>query len=229
MKVLLVCALLLQDKTAEETYKRIEDMILNAKTVSVKFRFVIDQKRTDTALRIEGPGTILLKGEDKLRITFKYPEGGDDKEYDAVAEGEKGLVRFEGKIGDWRIEKGTHRRFRAMLVRGGILGPNQPWPIPWCLVASSVGFENWKVSEVKQGPDEGKAKTLTYHLRLEKQETPIELKLWYDAESLKPLKRMYRFKAGQPFTESEGTFTETYEELILNADIPDEKFKLANK
>ncbi len=38
MNLVVALVLLLQDKTAEETFKKIEEMIFNAKAVSVQFK-----------------------------------------------------------------------------------------------------------------------------------------------------------------------------------------------
>ena len=92
------------------------------------------------------------------------------------------------------------------------------------------------VSGVTQGADEGKTKSLIYRLGDEKG-TPIEVRLWYDPDSLKPVKRMFRFKFEAEeeregfklkfkFAPTEGTYTEIYEEVVFDADISDEKFKL---
>ena len=236
MNFLVACALLLQDKTAEETFRKIEETILNSKTVSVKFQFVIDVKRAETALRIEGPGTMLLKDGQKLRLTFKYPEGSGDKEYDQRVDGEKGAREEHGKWKQFEVPfpKGMEHNSRLMLIRGGILGPTSS-SLPWFVYALAENLDKaWQVSEVKQGADDGKTKTLTYRLQFG-EETPTEVRLWYDADSFKPMKRTYRFKVESDkgslklnlfCASGEGTFTEAYEELVLNADIPDEKFKL---
>jgi hypothetical protein len=76
------------------------------------------------------------------------------------------------------------------------------------------------VSEIKAGPDDKAAKTLTYKLKVERE--IVDVRLWYEPQTLKILKRTLSGKSG----ESELSLTETYEGLVLDAEIPDEKFKL---
>jgi outer membrane lipoprotein-sorting protein len=52
--------------------------------------------------------------------------------------------------------------------------------------------------------------------------TGADVRLWYDPKTLKLLKRTVDFGK----KDSQGTIRESYEEFTLNADIPEEKFKL---
>lgn len=72
--------------------------------------------------------------------------------------------------------------------------------------------------------DENGAKLLTYKIRYHEEEWG-DVKLWYDALSHKPLKRQIRHEFW-PVGDNGQTQTESIEQFILDADIPDEKFAL---
>jgi outer membrane lipoprotein-sorting protein len=84
-----------------------------------------------------------------------------------------------------------------------------------------------KMSDLKQGEDDGVLKTPTWTVTVSKTlmpaaSKPMPIKLWYDPKSLKPVKRTATIMKG----DVEVKWSETYENITLNADIPDEKFKL---
>jgi hypothetical protein len=66
MNLLLAAVLLTQDKTAEETFKKIEETILKATTVSIKFKLeaIVKKKGIEMAQTVEG--TVHLKEGNRL-------------------------------------------------------------------------------------------------------------------------------------------------------------------
>lgn len=76
------------------------------------------------------------------------------------------------------------------------------------------------VSDVQEAPDDNKVKTLTYKIKVRPGHT-ASIKVWYDPKTFVLQKRTIRDE-----DRDSGTVTETFDEFTLNADIPDEKFKL---
>jgi hypothetical protein len=80
------------------------------------------------------------------------------------------------------------------------------------------------ISNLASGPDDGAVRTLAHGRQFGTSTDPFQVttKLWYDPKTFGITKRTIDAVHG-------GTrrfVTETFEEFTLNADIPDEKFKL---
>lgn len=74
----------------------------------------------------------------------------------------------------------------------------------------------------KLGEEDSGLRSITYDLKIKAHNRVYEMTLWYKSADYRIVKR--RILVKEPgFEES---FTETYDEFILNADIPDGKFKL---
>lgn len=238
MNLLLAAVLLTQDKTAEEAFNRIEEQIVKAKTLSVKCRFVIDTQRADTAERLEGPAVLLLKEGNKISYTVKQPLGGSDKTLVIISDGSKATWNSGSK---WEsvveCPENFETKLRVLLARAGVVSTPTQASAPWLFIVQLKNdFKKLcQVSNFKQGPDDGDAKTLTYSLvdfdfrEMSNTKNPpartVEIKLWYDPKTYKAIKRVMTFKNA----EGEGTLTETYLEFLVNPDMPDEKFKLPEK
>ena len=242
MTLLVAFALCLQDKTAEEIFKKIQEQIEKAVTISVKFKF-----RMDGGIEKEPPlasGTILLKNTNKVNLSVQH---GSDKSSVIISDGQKVKDRSNG--GDWRendAPKTLKGDLSAVLAGSGIgfavmfsNGRDQSGD-------NAESLKNvFKVSDFGTDADEKNAKTLTYKLKLtDKPSGSLQYlgKLWYDPKTYRLLKRTviikgeegtlkFKVKDGEGIPNFEGeeltlSYTETYEEFTLNADISDEKFKL---
>jgi hypothetical protein len=87
MNIFFATALLLQGQTAEETFKKIEESIDKAKTVSVKFKFVSDTRKGGVEEKAEASGTMLLKDARKVNVAMKTLQNGQEMDVSIVSDG----------------------------------------------------------------------------------------------------------------------------------------------
>jgi outer membrane lipoprotein-sorting protein len=231
MNLLLAVALLLQDKTAEETFKKLEETIEKAKTVTIKFKW--ERKPTKKQpTPSAASGSIFWKEGNKASVSVKFYEGQDPQlrqEWSLVSDGTQmkasGVLEMAAKSA---TPKDLVSGLAKILVRGGIYHFDS---IMLLACSGNKGKEKLsmedcvgavQVMRLKAGEDDKAAKTLGYSLV--SIDPDHEIRLWYDPASYRLLRRTY---ATNPFAlDPEFRLTETYEEFSLNADIPDEKFKL---
>jgi outer membrane lipoprotein-sorting protein len=166
--------------------------------------------------------SLLLKDDNKVRVELTMRMGGRERRGNIISDGSKLRIRFDS--GDTQeTPAATRVLWNRMLVRTGLM-------VGTFLFQDSVG--NGKtvdpkdflpVSDVKKGDDDGTAKTLTFTVTLGGNDT-AEVRLWYDPITFRIQKRTVLAKSkGKP---DQGSISETYEDFTLNAEIPDEKFKL---
>jgi outer membrane lipoprotein-sorting protein len=231
MNLLLAAMLLMQDKTAEEALKKIEENILKAKTLSVSFSLPPEKK--------DGPlqsGTIWIKGESKWRLELDMVDG--DKETHRLLQIVDGS-RFQNFADGTSRDKPkpvpagfSNRDQTAALVRIGwgatfgllfLLGDSADHP-------KEVHFERQLiVSDLTSEQAQGEVSIVSYtvSLVLEKNapaKWTTRMRLYYDLKSLTPLKREFTMNSGD-----EKLSTEIYKGWSIDKDIPDEKFKLAEE
>ncbi len=243
MNLLLAAVLLMQDKAAEETFKKIEEQIQKAKTVSIKYKEEAFNKWGEKEQILYRSGTILLGESDKVSIRTSVL----GKRWEDTSEGEHALVS-DGKLlsacSEFRVKSSNtllrntifpsqpcRSTFRGDLATtlaragtahcssiafglptiGGTKVQQEESVIPKAIVCSDMKFDG----------EEGDAKILAYTLQVFSFTQGVfveKVRLWFDPKTYKLLKR--------GIVQGEHSRTETYEEFTLNADIPDEKFKL---
>jgi len=89
MTCFLLLCLFVQD-SAEATYKKIDSVLIKAETlrIQVKGKAVLKRQENETSYEVEG--VILIKGNDKLRITLSVKDGNEPPEkLEFVANGSK--------------------------------------------------------------------------------------------------------------------------------------------
>jgi outer membrane lipoprotein-sorting protein len=230
MSLLVTLALLLQAKTAEETFKTIEETITKAKTLRVKFE--ISRKTGEET--VDGSGTLLLKegNKAKLDVLAVYPDGSLVKEL-IVSDGTN--VKFTAPVGDDTFAL-VQKKAPDYLLRSFYVTTLQ-LPLLDSSMMTTDSREGLKdltnyasVREFKHGEADKEGNLLLYKGLLDftgrgnfkNLATSFEEKLWYDANTWIPRKRQVTLKLGTVT----GTTTETYEHFVLNDDIPNENFSL---
>jgi hypothetical protein len=78
---------------------------------------------------------------------------------------------------------------------------------------AEIREERYPVRNVKAGPDEGSAATLSYDVAI------FHVTLWYDPRTLLPTRRVTKSDHGD-------VVTETYSEMTVDAELPDELFRM---
>jgi outer membrane lipoprotein-sorting protein len=227
MTLLLAAALFTQDKTAEETFKKIEEQIQTAKTLSIKFK--VDAKEKQKGMTLTG--TAFIRDGNKFSISARMKDQGREEEFSVISDGKQLQRKASTAEPETRdTPKDFVPRFETSFIRTGIILAVMSTLRP-STVEGKEGQDLKKlfsVTDFKNGDDVEGAKTLSYTLRFP--ETKPDLSgsciLRYDPVTLKVLGRTLTMTGrGADAT----VFTETYEDFALNADIPDEKFKLPGK
>lgn len=226
MNLLLAAVLLLQDKTAEETFKKIETQIETAKTVSLKFKIEVSGKPEH-----DGTGTILFKGGNKSFIEIK----GGGWDLTGISDGVKTYSCWGGFTPTvTEANKNQKRNISITFARLGII---QSMTLEFFLgVRITMGDQGKKpveddfrklfeVFDIKAGEDDKESKTLTYKVKVPDDRVSADAKVWYDPKTF----MLSKLTASVNISKSISVVTETYEEFTLNADIPDERFKLPEK
>jgi hypothetical protein len=223
MNLLLAAVLLMQDMTAEETFKKIERAVGDAKTLTVKVTGKVSSP-TEGIAALPATISLLLKNDRMVHFDVTVGSGDDVRSSSIISDGSSLRVRF-GARRDY--DKETPDAMRSLwnlaLVRTGLLiggfffqdvvRGGKPIDLKEIL----------QVSDLKMGDDDGPAKTLTFTVKLDRTDD-AQVRFWYDPKSFALQKRSVL--ATKNGAVPRGTFSEAYDEFILNADIPDEKFKL---
>jgi len=226
MNLLLAAVLLMQDKTAEETFKKIEDSITSAKSLSVKIKMTASNREKGEAQLGSISGTFLLKGDQKLLAEFVATQNGKEQRMSVVCDGQ--YMQGRSIALPQPVEYESQPRFRNYLelafVRGGGSGLMSMTAIYCGLVHAARKMEQdpkkmVAVTGLESGKDAGGV-YLKFDSKMDHFGPLMKNTLWYDPLTYKPLKSVLSA------VENGATMTEVYEDFILNADIPDEKFKL---
>lgn len=218
MSVMLAAALLMQSPTAEGTFKKIEDGILKAKTLSIKYSW----ERFRNGTRLESlRASLLLKEGNKGRIESKTQESVTT----VTSDGKNLRVVTDGKV---TVERATPEAFREDLC----LGLSRAGATTFHMLVGIKGAEKASpfrayctVDTFKFGSPGEETGTLTYQVHVAGDTDVYEGEITYNAKDLRLVKRQLKLS-------SKGTVTlwsEKYDEFTLNGDIPDDTFKLPEK
>ncbi len=220
MKIAIAFALLVQEPSAEETFKKIEESIARARTLSVQFKL---ESQSEARKLHSCSGMLLAKEGNRLRFELKGDLGRFKLYRSVVADGTT-LVVDHGQGVEKREEvpKGLREDVNALLSRSGICidffgaGVSKPG-------GAKRPREAYLVSDFKREKDDQGGGTLTYKLKVAggPQDEPWSVRLWHDSD-FRPTRRslVTRFQGVQT------VIMETYTGFTVDSDIPDEKFKL---
>jgi len=221
---------LLQETSAEEAYRKIEETLAKAKTVTLKYTWKL---RPVPSKPFEGSGTLLLKSGGKAHLDLKFENPGGEHTLRLVSDGSKMQYSFEppGKETPKIVHEDTPENimddlgivrfgpFKGITYSG--LTHHRPRGGELDLMVKKA----YHLTDFGAGEDDGGAKTLTYKLRCYESEEG-DVRLWYDPLSNRPLKREIRHEFWPVGGANGKTRTETHEEFTFDADIADEKFIL---
>jgi len=233
MNLLLAAVLLLQDKTAEEAFKKIEETILQAKSITLSYKISgtsLDQQHTER--KSEASGTLLLKAPNQAYLQeSSIVSGGRRTSRLIVSDGSSMVIKRDPPWDQERPRKAAaphmlNERLKAALLW---LGASSPFDIGSGMIEGRAEKEDFdpvkefRLESFQTGPHDGNAQTLAFRAVSIKYPTVVSrFTLGYDLKSFRLLKRSQAMK----WEQIEISSTEAYDEFTLNADIPDEKFKL---
>ncbi len=224
MRIAVIAAIFLAPQSAEETLSKIEDALAGARTISVTFRFSGEPKPGEMGNRGAGEGTVLLKEGGKVNLSLRGTDGQKRREFSVVSDGQKLRIKLVGKARD---EAAPGRFKDAMAVAVARLGPGVAM-----FYTDLIGPDNPKempdfkkvlpVSDVKPGADEKEGRSIRYRVKYEDDGQVFDIRLWYDPQTFRPLKRVVEV-AGST---GASVVAETYEGVAFDAEIPDERFRI---
>jgi len=224
---------------AEGVFRKLENNLLHAKTVSINFTATGTLPNSTLDLT----GSLLLKEGGKVRLAATSVLGKERTELLVLCDGRTTWATASS----WPVDQPTAE---------GALQGDHGFPDPHSSVAADIakGFmllsqtavfnqlltriktdgkitirlgTEKTVGGFKLGSDDGPKKTLAYEIRYERDPDTIEeVRLWYDPEKALPFRRLHLVKTNGA---TKMTVNEQYPEFILNADIPDEKFQQQEK
>lgn len=204
-------------ETPEGAFRRIEETLLKAKSLRVRFHREASLKDAQgVAEKVVSSGTMLLTKENRLQFVLKERRRADQAnpvefEFLYVCDGSRVRTWVKTKDG-LKAAPGEHRPDRLErkivleLTRNSIATP----PSFLSLDAEELAGQ-WPVSGFQAGEDDGGARTMTHR------SGPFHVRLWYDPGTHTPMKRVLTLP-------QIGTITETYEECTLDPEIPDSAF-----
>jgi outer membrane lipoprotein-sorting protein len=222
MSILLALAISLQDGTAEESYRRLEETLQKAKSLSLKYTL-------DLAMggqQISASGTLSLKEGNRLKIVLRTKGGvGPNQELSVVSDGS--TVRTQPKPpgwteAEWAVPKTQNESVIVALLRVGCLDLH--W-LPHRIHDSENDPKRaLVVSDLRQGEDDSGLRTLLY--TLQEGSARVQMKVWFDPKGWILRKRVLTIPAQNG--KAPTNVTETYEPVV-NSEVSDDVFKLTGK
>jgi len=210
----------LRAKIAQETFEEIEARLQACR--SLRIRMTLKQEVPAARSVTEGKAELSIQSPRKAYADLQRKA----ERRTLVSDGESLATSLDGTT--WnrrRAPAEIDKKLVAAWARAGL--------VYWWLATD--GFmvrdprRDFRLSDFKFGPPEGGHSCILYRIRddevrpREEIGTVLEVKLWYDPKTLTPVKRVWEGKAPQ---EVEWIWTETYDEVVLDAPLPDETFRL---
>jgi len=223
------CAVLAQDEpaeSAEQAFKRIEEVVRKAKSTRVQYTWE-GASPSDQAGKVEATGMVLIKEGNRTNLSATIIERNRSSELKVVSDG----VTVKTKLGPRRVlecavprnlEEGLKLALHRLGAMQAILIAHKV-----CMLEEEDQEEALKlgkkppVSDFREGPDDGDVKTILYKITPEGSENAAEVKLWYAPKTYRLVKRTITIR--KP---TESIFTEIYKEWTLDPEIENEEFKL---
>lgn len=227
--VLLATLVLLQDKAAEEEFRKFEESLRTATSLTLRYRAegtVTENKKT---FKLTAEGTLHLKGEGKALFRNKAFLDGKNEILEGVlvSDGLKGHTSFSDRGPSDLVEtpKNLRERLIGTPARVGIVG----------FLVLNKAAERRKSLRGPLLPDlskagriadltltqEGEHRVLKYRFVPSSTEDYPEMDITLTlGAGAKPVKRVVSLKGRG----DSGSYTETYDEFVLNGDLADETF-----
>jgi hypothetical protein len=221
---------LLGKETGPRDFEKLEEAFLGARTITVKMRGETSKMKGKAEDRSKVTATIILAGSNRVFMRQSEQDAqGAKYGFSLISDGSKMMKVLEyGDSRDARlmkVPKDLHQNLTAILVRDGspgmmlgFLSGNRGTEEDFFL-QNVYRFRDYKVVEW-----DDTAKVLTYGLSYRLEQRRVQGRISYDPKSYLPTRRTRHIECD--VVGYGMTLIETNEEFTLNADIPDETFKL---
>jgi outer membrane lipoprotein-sorting protein len=246
MNLVVALVLLLQDKSPEEVLQSITGKLDSAKTLNLKVS-VEGASRGDGDTWSQSSWTLLMKDENKVRFTLNSRSSAGEQEALYVSDGKTTRVVFKRSGAPTTSSKETPRNLvpslKEAILRGG---PDLLFVLLFITDNLQPEKQTGSISNLKLSSAQKESHVLEYKFipatpwteYIGKVES-TEVMLTYDPKTFQPIKRYIHSKREEKhkgvrtcppiYPDVESWTTEAFDALTLNADIPDEKFKLPEK
>jgi outer membrane lipoprotein-sorting protein len=212
--------------TAEQTFKKIEEVVSKAKTARVQYAWE-GASSSDLAGKVEASGVVMIKEGNRTSLSATITERERTSELKVVSDGTIVKTRLgPHRVLECVVPKNFEEGLKLALHR---LGAMQAVLIAHkvCMLEEEEQEEALKlgkkpaVADFRHGPDDGESKTILYKIIPDGSDSAAEVKLWYAPETFRLVKRTITIK--KP---AESVFTEIYKEWTLDPDLENEEFRL---
>lgn len=215
----MLLALIVQDG-GEALYRKIEEALLGAKTLQLKYRVVTEARAGKDVDKCDVSGELAMKSNGRLRFDFRGTFLEADVKGAVACDGKTLRVTVGEKAKDRPAPADLGKEFARLLVRGGL---SASFSAGFAHLQTSVA--EWKLSDWRElepeklGERECRRLQFTVDTGLKKEQ--FVAKLWVDAATLVPVKRVV--KGGDDAIEI--VITETWEGAKLDGGLADEDFE----
>lgn len=210
----------LRNETAEETFNRMTEKLTGSKTLSVTLK--VDFTRADKQPNFEaGRGfSLMMKGADKVRLTPIQKEKGGEEVLVSDGETVQGQKAWPPKVFRDDVLIGLTRvGVNLSLYIGGSIRMRQD------LVVERRVEDRMIIKGIQLKGQDALGRIIGYEVTFGDREI-VDVQVWCDLKTRLPRKRIASTRGeGQNLQH----FSELYEDWILDAEIPDQKFKLPEK
>jgi outer membrane lipoprotein-sorting protein len=212
---------------AEKLFRQMETKVMKAKAVECAFDSKIEVDPGGGTAK----GTLHLSDGNKMRLVINAVQDGEKVTITTVSDGMKWktitVPGGEEKATD--VKKSLNDVVRATISRSGLTLAVLARP-PADNVKEFKVDEEFKVSDFKLGKKDKigdkEAQIIEYTLKVNPSKVePVTVTLWLDSKTQLPLKRVFKMKLDN----KEGTVTETFSKLDLEAKIDANQFELPKK
>ena len=219
--MLALFALLSQDLGAAETFRKIEDVALKAKSLRVGSTIRLEK---DGRATLEFWGKAAFKEGGRQAWELRFGEPGIPKTYRIVTDGARMFWEEPGWSSAAALPKTFDRIHRMLVVRVGLYQAFMFMYTPYHpgkRDQDPADEASWKVGDFSRGPDDGARKSLVYSIWILGAEKPWRMKLLYDPKTWAVL--------GHAFGTDDEKLkqaTPTLLEWAMDVDLPDDLFKI---
>jgi hypothetical protein len=221
--MLLMMALLLQDKLVEDNLSKIDQQMAAAKSLSVEVRVDIRIQFADHEEKTTLSGKLLLRDSGKARVDLVRVRDNQESSTTIISNGTTITDTREEETREIPTPKDYNKNF--ILAALGPTGVTKAYTTTFN-ASEPADYDvrkKFTVSKIRAEPDEGELKSLSYTLAFGEHASLV--RIWYSPTQLRPLKRELVWKTPNATV----TSTEVYQKYVVDAEITDDKFELPAK
>lgn len=210
----------LYGELGKEMQKKFEETVLKAKSLKVRFKYEGKGPRGDLGSG-KGSGTLFLKEGGLVRFEMTSTVLEEEHHVLIVSNGKRLVATMDSAPPFTKdAPKDMYTLFGMGLARGGVV-------VMTSRQEAQDPREFLRIEAPRAGPGgEGEERSLIYRILLSGTEEAADVKLWFEAKSLKGHRRRVVLRKKEEIVT---TFEETYEEFSVNPELSDELFKVPEK